>query len=161
MRPLSWRRTVSGSSAPTRTVRTSCSRSSASRPSASGWTSCWRKADAISRAETTYLRSRTATAFFRASFPFGARFFLRQGRPLFLPSVDWNPPPIYGIIMGILNNKEITMTNTADIAAQRRPGRPRRLSGRRAGDDPSLRGERATGRVRAAVREAEGGAAWA
>ena len=32
---------------------------------------------------------------------------------------------------------------------------------RRAGNDPSLRGERATGRVRAAVRKAEGGAAWA
>ena len=53
------------------------------------------------------------------------------------------------------------MTNKADIAAQCRPGRPRRLSGRRAGEmmDPSPRRERATGRVRAAVRGAEGGAA--
>jgi len=32
---------------------------------------------------------------------------------------------------------------------------------RRAGNNPSLRGERATGPVRAAVRETEGGAAWA
>ena len=53
------------------------------------------------------------------------------------------------------------MMKMTDIAAQRRPGRSRRLSGRRAGDDPSLRVERATGRVRAAVREAGGGAAWA
>ena len=53
------------------------------------------------------------------------------------------------------------MKKMTEVAAQRRPGRPRRLSGRRAGDDPSLRGERATGLVRAAVREAGGGAAWA
>ena len=40
-------------------------------------------------------------------------------------------------------------------------GAHRAASARRAGDDPSLRGERAMGRVRAAVREAEGGSAWA
>ena len=53
------------------------------------------------------------------------------------------------------------MMKMTDIAAQRRQGAHRAASARRSGDDPSTRRERATGRVRAAVREAEGGAAWA
>ena len=73
----------------------------------------------------------------------------------------WKKPPNCGIILTVNPNKETVMKNTKRNGGRTPQEAHRAASARRAGDDPSSRPERATGRLCAVLRGAEGGAAWA
>ena len=73
----------------------------------------------------------------------------------------WEKPPDCGIILTVNPNKETVMKNTKRNGGGTPQGAHRAASARRAGDDPSTRRERATGRLCAVLRGAGGGAAWA